>query len=82
MESVFEAYVARILKQQLPVSLHLREQARSKALVHFNGYPCQLIINSWEQGLSWYIALEDETHQPVLFAEPSMLSTAAGSTRN
>ncbi|WP_422462214.1 MULTISPECIES: 5-methylcytosine restriction system specificity protein McrC [unclassified Endozoicomonas] len=37
MESVFEAYVVRILKQQLPASLHLREQASSK--VHFNSDP-------------------------------------------
>ena len=36
------------------------------------GYPCQLIINSWEQGLSWYTALADETHQPMLFAEPGL----------
>ncbi len=39
MESVFEAYVARILKKQLPASFHLREQASSKALVHFNSDP-------------------------------------------
>ncbi len=36
MESVFEAYVARILKKQLHGPLRLREQVSSKALVQFN----------------------------------------------
>lgn len=37
MEAVFEAYVASVLRKQLRPPLVLKEQARSKYLVHFNG---------------------------------------------
>lgn len=37
MEAVFEAYVASILRKQLRPPLVLKEQARSRYLVHFNG---------------------------------------------
>lgn len=37
MEAVFEAYVASVLHKQLRPPLVLKEQARSRYLVHFNG---------------------------------------------
>ncbi|WP_422460454.1 PcfJ domain-containing protein [Endozoicomonas sp. ALB115] len=36
------------------------------------GYPCKLIVSSWENGIEWWSELEDETHRPVLFAEPGL----------
>ncbi|WP_252180138.1 PcfJ domain-containing protein [Endozoicomonas sp. 4G] len=36
------------------------------------GYPCKLIVNSWENGIEWWSELADETHRPVLFAEPGL----------
>ena len=37
MEAVFEAYIASVLHKQLRPPLVLKEQARSRYLVHFNG---------------------------------------------
>ena len=36
------------------------------------GYPCKLIVNSWDNGVEWWSELADETHRSMYFEEPGL----------